>query len=161
MKSHKELLPLLNKIKQKIKKSDTVKNMCEEYGEDVSIIDLVPMAFLELDVSAKTEKGCIYFNYDLVDRPNEIDHYACHELLHFFQQCFGDGPTKGSTDSEDYLDNEYEQEGFQAQTEYLSETRDDQAAVNYVEQVLNHHNVDDVDKAKRRKDLLNMAQQLV
>ncbi|KKN61325.1 hypothetical protein LCGC14_0523160 [marine sediment metagenome] len=158
--SHKQTLPIIEAVKQKVKNSDVYKDLCREIGVDESIIFLVPMAFADLDVSARTEKGCIYFNYNLLDDFNQNDHYMIHELEHWRQQCFGDGPTKGSNNSEDYLDNEYEQEGFQTQTEYLSETRDDQAAVNYVEQVLNHHDVDDDDKAKRRKDLLNMAQQV-
>ncbi|MFA6074165.1 MAG: hypothetical protein WC758_08660 [Candidatus Woesearchaeota archaeon] len=159
MKSHKQLLPLLQRVKDKIKKSDTVKDMCKEYGQDVDIVDLVPMAFADLDVSARTDKGVIYFNYSLLDTPEEIDSYAAHELTHFFQQAFGDGPTSGSNDSEDYLDNEFEQEGFQAQTEYLSETRDDQAAIDYVEKVLDHHNVEPKDRKKRKDELLSIAQQ--
>jgi hypothetical protein len=159
--SHKQTLPMLQEVREKIKKSDVIADLCKEYGVDIDYIDLIPMAFTDLDVSARTEKGCIYFNIELLqDGFENDDHYMAHEVVHHFQQCFGDGPTKGSGDSEDYLDNEYEQEGFQAQTEYLSETRDDQAAVNYVEQVLNHHDVDEQDKNKRRKDLLNIAQQL-
>lgn len=160
--SHKESLPILQKVREKIKKSDVVIDLCKEYGVEVDYIDLIPMAFLDIEVSARTDKGCIYFNYALLDDGFENDdHYMAHEIVHHFQQCFGDGPTEGSSGSEDYLDNEYEQEGFQAQTEYLSETRDDEAAVDYIEQVLDHHDVTEDDKAKRRKDLLNIAQQFV
>jgi hypothetical protein len=159
IKSHKQLLPLLQRVKDKIKKSDTVKDMCKEYGQDVDIVDLVPMAFADLDVSARTDKGVIYFNYSLLDTPEEIDSYASHELTHFFQQAFGDGPTSGSTDSEDYLDNEFEQDGFQAQTKYLSETRDDQTAIDYVEKVLDHHDVAPKDRKKRKDELLSIANQ--
>ena len=160
--SHKETLPVLQKVREKIKESDVVADLCKEYGVGLDYIDLIPMAFVDLEVSARTEKGCIYFNTELLDGGFESDdHYMAHEIVHHFQQCFGDGPTRGSENSEDYLDNEYEQEGFQAQTEYLSETRDDESAVDYVEQVLEHHDVNEGDKAKRRKDLLNIAQQFV
>ena len=157
MKSHKELLPLLEKAKEEIKKSQTVQDMCSDYDVDVSIIDLVPMAFADLDVSARTDRGCIYFNYSLVDDflENHL-HYCVHELTHWAQQCLGDGPTKGSADGE-YLDNEFEQEGFQAQTEYISETVDDDAAEEYVTKVMDHHNVKGKEREKRKKDLLNLA----
>lgn len=157
-KSHKELLKLIDAVRKKVKKSDVYRELCEEYGVDIDYIDIVPMAFDDLDVSARTDRGCIYFNYALLkdgDFENE-DHYMMHELTHWVQQCFGDGPTKGST-KDSYLDNEFEQEGFQAQTEYLSETRNDNVAEKYVEKVLDHHEVPKNEREKRRKDLLNIA----
>ncbi len=160
--SHKKALPILRKALEKVKKSDVVADMCKEYGVDLDYLDLIPMAFADLDVSARTEKGCIYFNIALLENGfGDDDHYMAHEIVHHFQQCFGDGPTKGSRDSEEYLDNEFEQEGFQAQTEYLSETRGDGVAEEYVEQVLDHHDVDGEDRDERRKDLLHIAYQLM
>ena len=159
--SHKELLKVINSVKDRVKNSDVYKDLCKEYGVDDNYIYLVPMAFDDIDVSARTDKGCIYFNYALLDDgdfENE-DHYMIHELVHHFQQCFGNGPTHGST-KDSYLDNKYEQEGFQAQTEYLSETRNDEAAENYVEKVLDHHDVPEKERDKRRKDLLELSANL-
>lgn len=155
--SHKKTLPLLQEAKDKLKDSETIQELCNEYEVDVDFIDLVPMAFTELDVSARTDKACIYFNEKLYD--NFLDehlHYAAHELIHFFQQAFGDGPTEGSAD-DDYLDNEYEKEGFQVQTEFISETEGDEAAEEYIEQVMDHHDVPENERSKRKKDLLNLA----
>jgi len=157
-KSHKDLLKIINLVKDKVKESDVYLDMCKEYGVEEDYIYLIPMAFEDLEVSARTNKGCIYFNNALLedgDFENE-DHYMIHEMTHHFQQCFGDGPTKGSN-KDNYLDNKYEQEGFQAQTEYLSETRDDEAAEAYVEKVMDHHDVQEDEKSKRRKDLLSLA----
>jgi len=160
--SHKDTLPIIDKVRDRVKDSKVYKDICKDIGVDEDIIYLVPMAFADLDVSARTERGCIYFNIALLeDGFGDDDHYMIHELKHWAQQCFGDGPTRGSADSEDYLDNEFEQEGFQAQTEYLSETRGDQAAEEYVEQVLDHHDVKQTDREERRKDLLNIAYQLI
>lgn len=160
--SHKETLSIIDNVKKKVKQSDVYKDLCKKLGVDEDVIFLVPMAFVDdLDVSARTDKGCIYFNSALKDDFNNQDHYMMHELTHWGQQCFGDKPTTGSLNSEDYLDNEFEQEGFQAQTEYLSETRDDKAAINYVEKVLDYHDVDEGDKKERRKDLLHIAYPLV
>lgn len=162
MKSHKELLPLLEKAKDEWKESDTIQDLCKEYGVDVDYIDLVPMAFSDdLDVSARTDKGIIYFNSKLED--DFLDkhlHYGAHELRHHFQQCHGDGPTEGSSD-DDYLDNEFEQEGFQTQTEYLSEIEGPEAANEYVEQVLDHHEVPEQERKERKDELLNIAAKLL
>ncbi len=159
-KSHRELLPLIDEVRERIKKTDVVKDMCREHGVETDYIDLIPMAFADLDVSARTDKGCIYFNYRLLDDDDFLndDHYMAHEIVHHFQQCHGDGPTTGG-DGEDYLDNEYEIEGFQAQTEYLAETRDNNAAEKYVDQVLDHHDVNGKDRKKRKDELLNIALQ--
>jgi hypothetical protein len=157
-KSHKELLKVIDSVREKVKESDVYKDLCKEYGVDIDYIDVVPMAFDDLDVSARTNKGCIYFNHALLEDGDfeKEDHYMIHEMVHHFQQCFGDGPTQGST-KDSYLDNEFEQEGFQAQTEYLSETRDDETAEKYVDKVLDHHEVPNKEREERRKDLLNLA----
>jgi hypothetical protein len=158
--SHKESLRVLEEAKKRWKESDTVKELCEEYGEDVDILDLFPMAFADLDVSARTDKGCIYFNWDLFD--DFIDknlHYGPHEIRHVFQQCWSDGPTEGSND-ENYLDNEHEKEGFKTQTEYISETEGDEKAEEYIDKVMDHHDVKGKEREKRKKDLLNLASKL-
>jgi len=157
-KSHQELLKIIDEVRERIKGSDVLQDMCDENGVDVDYIDLIPMAFQDLDVSARTDKGCIYFNFKLLDDQDfqSDDHYMIHEIKHHFQQCFGDGPTQGAAEGE-YLDNEFEQEGFQAQTEYLSETRGDEAAEKYVDKVFDYHNVPEVERKKRKKDLLNLA----
>lgn len=156
--THKETLPLLAKAKEEWKKSETIQDMCEEYGVDVNYIDLIPMAFLDdLDVSARTDKGIIYFNSKLIDDflENQL-HYGSHELRHHFQQCFGDGPTEPISDV-NYLDNENEQEGFQSQTEYITETEGPEKAEKYVEKVLQHHEIPLKERDKRKEELLNIA----
>ena len=73
-KTHKELLELIDKVRQRIKKSDTVKGMFEEAGVDINLIDYIPMTFADLDVSARTDHGVIYFNYSLL---NDDDFEFC------------------------------------------------------------------------------------
>lgn len=160
-KSPKELLEVINKVKDKVKQSDTYKDLCDKYEVDYDYIDLVPMCFSDLDVSARTQHGCIYFNYKLIKDGafENDDHYMIHELEHVLQQTCLDGPTRGSAE-DDYLDNEFEQEGFRSQTKYLSETRDDEAAENYIEKVLEHHDVPSPERKKRRKQLLQLAHDL-
>ena len=152
-----ELIQLLDSIKAKIKENDVVIDMCKEFGVDSDYIDLIPMYFSEIDVSARTDHGVIYFNYKLLEKPEEIDHYMVHETCHVLQQCQGDKPTKGANDG-DYLDNKFEQECFQEQTEYLSDTRGDDVANNYINKVLDHHEIDSKkEREERKKKLLNLA----
>jgi hypothetical protein len=153
-----KLAKLIDKVREKLKTSQTIIDMFQEYEVDLAEIDLIPICFSELEVSARTEHGIIYLNYSLLsdgDFEND-DHYLAHEIDHFLQQTTGSQPTQGSTD-DSYLDNEFEQEGFQTQTKYLSETKGDEAAEQYVDKVLDHHEVEGKERKEKRKELLQLA----
>lgn len=153
--SKSEQLLILKKLKDKIKKNDIVIKMFKDYNVDISELDFIPLAFADLDVSAKTDHGIIYLNTKLLTDSNimEEDHYLPHEITHWLQQTTGTKPTKGSDDG-DYLENEFEQEAFQNQTKYISDVYDENEAEEYINQVLEHHDVDDDEKAQKRKKLL-------
>jgi len=154
-KPHKELLKLIDASRDRIIDNDVYLDLCEEYEVDPGVIYLIPMCFSDLEVSARTEHGVIYFNYKLLD-DNDFsndDHYMIHELTHVFQQCFGDGPTH-SEPGEHYLDNEFEQEGFQNQTKYISDIKGDDEAEEYVDKVLDHHEIPQKERKKRFKELM-------
>ena len=54
--------------------------------------------------------------------------------------------------------NEFEQEGFQNQTEYISDTQGDEEAEEYVEDLLDHHDIEGKKEREKRKDqLLSIA----
>lgn len=152
-KSHKELLPLIEKAKNELKKSQTYKDLCDKYHVNYDIIDLVPVAFEDLDVSAKTNQGCIYLNYKLLDNFDNNIHYFSHEMAHFFQQCMGDG-TYGTNNADDYLDNPFEIDSFKTQSEYIAETDGKEHAENYIEKVLDHHDIDDSKRENKKEELL-------
>ncbi len=156
--SKQDELELLNNIKQKIKKSDVIINMFKKHDVNLDYLDLFPMAFSdEINVSARTDHGIIYFNIKLLEKPDQLDHYMVHETQHVLQQAFGKVPTQGASDG-DYLDNKFEQEGFKAQTEYLSDTRGDEIAEKYIDKVLDHHEVDSKkEREKRKKKLLELS----
>jgi hypothetical protein len=154
-----ELRKMIDKVRSRIKNNEIVQNMFKEYDVNLDEIDLVPIAFADLDVSARTDHAIIYLNYRLLSDGSfeNNDHYLIHELTHYLQQTTGTKPTKGADDG-NYLDNEYEKEGFQNQTEYISETRGDDVAEKYVEKVLDHHEVNDKkERNKRKLELLNLA----
>ena len=161
---HKKLEPMLEKIKQRVFKHEVIEDMLKKYKIDRSELDLVPMTFAKIPVSARTDHAVIYINVDLAEDGDfdEDDHYIAHELTHFCQQTTGSKPTPGSTE-DNYLDNPTEQEGFRNQSKYIAETKGEEEAEDYIEQVLDHHTKSDADDKKResrRKKLLDLASEV-
>jgi hypothetical protein len=151
-----QLSLLINKLKSEIKKTDTIKDLFKEYDIDLKEIDLIPVCFADVEVSARTEHAIIYLNYKLLETPEKIKEYLVHEITHYLQQTCGDKPTMGSTD-DSYLDNPYEAEGFQNQTKFISETKSDDAAEDYIDNVLDHHEVPKSERTEKKKKLLDYA----
>ncbi len=149
----KELLDLIEKYKEEIVESDTWKTVCKNHKVEPEVIFTIPTCFTKLDVSARTENGIVYLNFRLLKTPKDIKHYMNHEYTHHLQQCFGDGPTEGSNDA-NYLDNPAEQESFKNQTAYIEETEGDREAEQYINKVLDHHNISPEEKPERKKELL-------
>jgi hypothetical protein len=145
------LLKLISRAKNFLKKDKTWKKICKEYDQDVDIIDYIPTMFDNLDVSAKTYHGIVILNYKLLlDGDFFKDYsYLVHEYTHWFQQCLGDKPTQGSNQGS-YLDNKFEQEGFQNQIDYIDNHFGKHEAERYVERLLDHHDI----KKKQKKDEL-------
>jgi hypothetical protein len=149
------LMMIINIAKQYLKNDPIMKKMCQEHGVSTDYIDLIPMKFGDLDVSARTEKGIITLNYKLLCDGNFYKDlgYLVHETRHNFQQCFSDGPTKGSDDG-DYLDNKYEQDAFQHQVEFMANEYGEGTAEKYVDHLLQHHEITDKEEKEEKKDVL-------
>jgi hypothetical protein len=159
----KKLRPLLDKLRDRIRNHEVFQDTCEKYGIDESELDLVPMAFADLEVSARTDHGIIYFGLKLLDENDELtdfveedDHYLPHEWTHFCQQTTGSQPTRGS-DSGDYLKNPEEVEGFQNQLEYIADTKGEDKAEKYVDRVLDHHDSKGKDRKEKKDKLMARA----
>jgi len=146
------LMRLINKAKKYLKSDESWKKICDEYNEDVDIIDFIPTYFGNLDVSAKTDHGVIILNYNLLCDGDFFKDYSylIHEYTHWFQQCYGDKPTKSSDDG-NYLDNPFEQEGFQNQVSYIADNFGEDEAEKYVDHLLDYH---EADKKETRKEEL-------
>jgi hypothetical protein len=148
---YKALNRMIKKMREYLKKNEVVQDMFKEYKVDISEIDFIPMMFGNLDVSAKTERGVIIFNYKLLcdgDFFKDFS-YGTHEICHYLQQTTGNRPTKSSDDG-DYLKNPYEQEAFTNQVEYIGDQFGQEEAEKYVDDLLEHHDV----KSKDDKDEL-------
>ncbi len=140
---------LINKAKNHLKNDEVWHRICKENGMEPDVIDYIPTKFGVLDVSAKTDHGIVILNYKLLcDEDFEQNYsYLIHEYSHWFQQCFGEKATQ-SADSGNYLDNPAEEEGFTNQVEYISNHEGEDEAEEYVDDLLEYHDVDDKNDKK-------------
>ena len=145
------LLRIINKAKKALKKDKVMQDIFKKYDQDIDIIDYIPTFFKKLDVSAKTDHGIVWINTKLIeDGFDKFDYsYLVHEYTHWLQQCLGKKPTQGADDG-NYLENKYEQEGFQNQVEYIADHFGKNKAEKYVDNLLEYHDVKD----KKNKDKL-------
>jgi hypothetical protein len=152
--SPKVLLKMINRAKNYIKKNEVFIDMCKNHDVDTDIIDIVPVRFGDIDVSAKTDHGIIILNYKLLCDGDFFKdfHYLIHELDHYLNQCLNDRPTKGADDG-DYLHNKDEQSGFQKQIQYIDDEFGENEADNYVESLLDHHDKDGKERDKLKEIL--------
>lgn len=154
--SPSNLLEKINEAKTMLREDSTFQDMCKEFEVDVDIIDLVPIRFGDIDVSAKTINGIVVLNKKLLnndDFKNNI-HYLLHEISHFLQMITRSHPTKGADDGE-YLENEDEIEAFTYQIEYMDDAFGDKEVEKYLEHLLNHHDIKDEDKREKKKEELS------
>jgi hypothetical protein len=151
----KSLNRMIKKMREYLKTNEVVQQMFKDYGVDISEIDFIPMCFGNLEVSAKTDHGVIIFNYKLLTDGDWFEDfsYGVHEMTHWLQQTTGTKATKSSDDGS-YLDNPYEQEGFQNQVEYIAEQFGDDKAEQYVDDLLEHHDVEDKKEVEEKKETL-------
>lgn len=152
---YKSLNRMIKKMREYLKQNEVVQKMFDEYEVDIEEIDYIPMMFGNLDVSAKTDHGVIIFNYKLLcdgDFFKDFS-YGVHEMTHWLQQTTGTKATKSSDDGS-YLDNPYEQEGFQNQVQYIAEQFGDDEAEQYVDDLLEHHEVDKKKEFEDKKETL-------
>lgn len=153
--SPKFLLKIIQKAKNFLKKDETFIKMCKEYNVSTEIIEYIPMYFDDLEVSATTQHGIVYFNYKLLcDGDFSKDFmYAIHESGHVLQQYFNDKATKGANDG-DYLDNPYEIESFQNQLEFMNNHLGEKETEKYVDNLLDYHGLDEEDVNDKKEELM-------
>lgn len=152
--SPKLLLTLINRLRSYLKKNEQMISIFKEYGVEIEEIDFIPMTFSDLDVSARTDHGVIYFNYKLLCDGDFFKDfgYGVHEITHWLQQTTGTGPTQGAEDG-DYLENPYEIEGFQNQIEWLSDNFGKEHAEEYVDDMLSYHDLEGKEKEEKADEL--------
>lgn len=143
-------------LKDFLKSNNIFKELCDEYEQDVSILDGIPVVFTsEIDVTAKTINAKVFLNTSLVDEKFEImARYLIHELAHCFQHMENEGK-KQDKNKKDYLNRPEELEAFQYQIKFDAKERSGEKANDYVNDLLSYH---DIPKSKRdikKRELMN------
>jgi hypothetical protein len=153
--SPKTLLKIIERGKKYLKANDVYLKMCKDFDVDPNVIDIIPMKFGDINVSARTEKAVITFNYKLLCDGDFIKDYMymLHEVNHYLRQCYDTKPSPGADDG-DYLLNPAEQEAFQYQLKYIEDQEGKNKAEKYVNNLLDHHEVSDPKERKEKKEIL-------
>ena len=148
-------IEIISKIKEEIKKDPITKELLRQYSKDESFIDAIPLDFSEdIDVSAKTINARILLNKNLLKEPFDIIlRYAIHELVHSLQHVnLNDDFNK--YEEYEYLDRPDELEAFQVQIEFDKERRGEDAVVEYVEDLLDYHDIPENEYNDKRNELM-------
>lgn len=146
---------IIEHMKKCVKKDPAVIQKFKEYNIPIDKIDGVFVKFDDLDVSAKTKNKKIYLNRKMLNPDSEIKdptHYLAHELTHWLQQTTGN--TAGHQYVKEYLDKPTEMEAFQVQIDFKKRHEGDEEADEYVEELLDHHNIDNKKEREEKTDEL-------
>jgi len=145
---------ILSEIRTSLINDEIAKEICKEKGFGTWFLASVPISFEELDVAAKTSDGSIILSRKLLNKPPVIRmRYVIHELVHAMQHTKDYGKNKDDK-AQDYLDRPDEIEAFQAQNKYDAEERGEAKVEEYVESLLDHHEIPAADKDEKRNELL-------
>lgn len=150
-----DITEILADIKRELKDNEIVHEICKEHGFDIDIIDGITLEFVDdLEASAKTVDSRIQLSSDLLQEEFEIMmRYAIHELVHSLQHMRSEGIDPYATD--EYLDREDELEAFQFQIAYDSEERGEEEALEYVEELIEYHEIPEEEKEDKKEELLD------
>ena len=139
-------MTLLSKIRKALINDKIAKKICKEKGVGEWFLKGVPIDFGEIKPSAKTVDSSIILNNKLMDKPfNIMMRYVIHELTHSIQHV---QDQESKRDTEEYLDRPTEIEAFKNQIEYDADKRGEDKAEEYVDGLLDFHDI----KGKERKD---------
>ena len=150
-----ELTVHLSNIRTFILTNKIALEICDEFGYNESILMGVPIVFSsDLDVSAKTIDGQMILNSDLIEEGYEILlRYVIHELVHVFQHIENKSKKDLYPDHE-YLDRPDELEAFKYQIEFDESMRGEKDVIEYVEGLLEHHDVPSEEKIDKAVELM-------
>jgi len=147
---------ILAHIKNLLKESPVIKAMFEEFKVPIDEMDIIHIEFADLDVSAKTKDRKIYINQDFLknNKFEEEIHYIVHEVTHYLQQSLGEVKKYKDLHNKDYLDKATELEAFQYQIQFIKEQYGEKRATEYVEDLLDFHELTGKDAEEKRVKLL-------
>jgi len=152
-----EQMEILSHVRTALMNDKVAKQICKDKGMGEWFLKSVPISFDKLKPTAKTINGKIVLNPKLMKKPfNILMRYVIHELTHAIQHVddFGE---KEDDKSQDYLDREDEVEAFQYQVEYDVGERGLEKVEEYVEGLLDFHDIPAVKQNDKKEELLDRA----
>lgn len=146
--SKRDYRDFICRMKEKVKKDPSVVEKFEEYDIPLKEIDEIEVRLEPLDVSAKTNDMIITLNERMLDN-KDIDpvEYLAHEVIHYLQQKTNN--MSGHYETDDYLLKPTETEAFEVQLDYKERNQSREKANEYVEELLDYHDVN----GKKRKQI--------
>lgn len=149
---------LLSKIRKALLSDKIAKKMCKDKNVESWFLEGVPISFQKIKPSAKTVDSKIILNEKLATKPfGVIMRYVIHELTHAIQHAEKYGKVQPSKKQTEYLDRDSELEAFQNQIEFDAKRLGKEKAEEYVEDLLDYHDVDKDDRAEKKDELLTGA----
>lgn len=147
-------MEILTKVRNALKEDPTAQKIFKDFGKSLEMLDGIPIDISdEIDVSAKTINSRIILNKKLLDEPFEIlMRYAVHELVHSLQHLGIEDNSEN--DNQDYLDQPDEIEAFQYQAEFDKNNRGEDQVIEYVEELLDYHDIPEHEKEEKKNQLL-------
>ena len=147
-------MEILTRVKKALKIDPTARKIFQDFGKDIEMLDGIPIDLSdEIDVSAKTINSRIILNKKLLNEPFEIlMRYAVHELVHSLQHL--DSEESPASDDAAYLDQPDEIEAFQYQAEFDKNNRGEDQVIEYVEELLDYHDIPEHEKEEKKTELL-------
>jgi hypothetical protein len=148
-------ITILSKIRKALLNDKIAKKICKEKNVGEWFLEGVPITFDEIKQSAKTFDSNIILNRSLMQKPFDIMmRYVIHELTHSIQHVQKLRSEK-TDDNEGYLDKDTEIEAFRYQVEFDEENRGRGKAEEYVEDLLDYHDIKGPDRADKKDELLD------
>jgi hypothetical protein len=153
--SIEDSVKLIKKIKDTLKEKVVIKDVCKEYGFSIDIIDGIIIKFDKIDTSAETVNGEMILNTSLTNEDFDVlMRYPVHELVHVFQHMEREGTGGDPYHGMKYLDRPDEVEAFVAQIKDEGQTRGTNKAEEYVNELLDYHDIPENKKDKYKNNLL-------
>ena len=144
----------LSKIRTSLMNDSIAKEICKENGIGTWFLASVPIRYEEIEVTAKTVNGNIILNPKLMQKSFKIImRYVIHELVHAIQHVKDYGK-KQDDKRKDYLNREDEIEAFQYQVTYDNQTRGEEQAEKYVENLLDFHDISSDKREDKKEEIM-------
>ena len=144
----------LSKIRTALMNDSTAKEICIDNEIEPKFLEIVPIRYEKLEVTAKTVNGSIILNPKLMKKSFKIImRYVIHELVHAIQHVKDYGE-KQNDKKKDYLNRADEIEAFQYQVKYDKKHRGKEKTEKYVNGLLDFHDLSADKKEEKKEEIM-------